>query len=98
MSHLRVKVLIKSHILTECQLDLVVIIDVSGRQSSQRLDDVKRFLIGIVESVDVSPDGTHMGLIIFSDRATTKLTLNNPVGKQKLLQVCYKFAAFQFMS
>uniref|UniRef100_A0A2K6EXK5 Matrilin 4 n=1 Tax=Propithecus coquereli TaxID=379532 RepID=A0A2K6EXK5_PROCO len=59
----------------EGHVDLVVLVDGSKSVRPQNFELVKRFVNQIVDFLDVSPDGTRVGLVQFSSRVRTEFPL-----------------------
>ncbi|XP_058033952.1 matrilin-4 [Ahaetulla prasina] len=57
-------------------IDLVMIIDGSKSVRPQNFELVKQFVKQIVDFLDVSPEGTHVGLVQYSSRVRTEFPLN----------------------
>lgn len=64
-----------------------MVIDVSSSQPQDKFGHLKTFLEGIINELDVSVNGTHVGLVTFSSSATTKVSLSHPSSKDVVLQV-----------
>ncbi|XP_069352084.1 matrilin-4 isoform X2 [Eulemur rufifrons] len=59
----------------EGHVDLVLLVDGSKSVRPQNFELVKRFVNQIVDFLDVSPDGTRVGLVQFSSRVRTEFPL-----------------------
>ncbi|XP_073324867.1 matrilin-4 [Pagrus major] len=57
-------------------IDLVLLIDGSKSVRPQNFELVKKFVNQVVDSLDVSPHGTRVGLIQYSSRVRTEFPLN----------------------
>ncbi|XP_039207253.1 matrilin-4 [Crotalus tigris] len=57
-------------------IDLVMVIDGSKSVRPQNFELVKQFVNQIVDFLDVSPQGTHVGLVQYSSRVRTEFPLN----------------------
>lgn len=56
-------------------MDLVLLVDGSKSVRPQNFELVKRFVNQIVDFLDVSPEGTRVGLVQFSSRVRTEFPL-----------------------
>lgn len=56
-------------------MDLVLLVDGSKSVRPQNFELVKRFVNQIVDFLDVSPEGTRIGLVQFSSRVRTEFPL-----------------------
>ncbi|XP_062058356.1 matrilin-4 isoform X1 [Lepus europaeus] len=59
----------------EGHVDLVLLVDGSKSVRPQNFELVKRFVTQIVDFLDVSPEGTRVGLVQFSSRVRTEFPL-----------------------
>lgn len=59
----------------EGHVDLVLLVDGSKSVRPQNFELVKRFVNQIVDFLDVSPEGTRVGLVQFSSRVRTEFPL-----------------------
>uniref|UniRef100_A0A3P8Q179 VWFA domain-containing protein n=1 Tax=Astatotilapia calliptera TaxID=8154 RepID=A0A3P8Q179_ASTCA len=57
-------------------IDLVLLIDGSKSVRPQNFELVKKFVNQVVDSLDVSPHGTRVGLVQYSSRVRTEFPLN----------------------
>uniref|UniRef100_A0A8C6SHF5 Matrilin 4 n=1 Tax=Neogobius melanostomus TaxID=47308 RepID=A0A8C6SHF5_9GOBI len=57
-------------------IDLVLVIDGSKSVRPQNFELVKKFVNQVVDSLDVSPHGTRVGLVQYSSRVRTEFPLN----------------------
>ncbi|KAM4692552.1 matrilin-4 [Rhinophrynus dorsalis] len=57
-------------------IDLVFVIDGSKSVRPQNFELVKQFVLKIVDSLDISVQGTHVGLVQYSSRVRTEFPLN----------------------
>ncbi|XP_068171504.1 matrilin-4 [Antennarius striatus] len=57
-------------------IDLVLLIDGSKSVRPQNFELVKKFVNQVVDSLDVSPQGTRVGLVQYSSRVRTEFSLN----------------------
>nr|KAF6422987.1 matrilin 4 [Rousettus aegyptiacus] len=77
----------------EGHVDLVLLVDGSKSVRPQNFELVKRFVNQIVDFLDVSPEGTRVGLVQFSSRVRTEFPLGRygtaAEVKQAVLEVEY---------
>nr|XP_025854507.1 matrilin-4 isoform X1 [Vulpes vulpes] len=64
-----------NHGCREGHVDLVLLVDGSKSVRPQNFELVKRFVNQIVDFLDVSPEGTRVGLVQFSSRVRTEFPL-----------------------
>lgn len=67
-------------------MDLVFVIDGSKSMGPANFELVKQFVIGIVESLDVSQTGAHVGLLQYSTKVRTEFTLSQHTSVQGIRQ------------
>jgi len=71
--------------LTVCQAaDVIFILDSSGSIGFDNFQKEKEFVAEIVESFDISPDKTHVGMIVFSSNAWIEFNLDTYSDKDSL--------------
>lgn len=58
------------------KVDLVFAMDSSGSISHREYIKQKRFVQLLTRKFKISPSGTHVGVVAYSDKATTKISLN----------------------
>ena len=56
-------------------MDIGIVVDVSGSLSKSAFLVQQAFLRGLGETLNIDPEGTHAGLVVFSERAITHLGL-----------------------
>lgn len=61
---------------TTSHVDLVLVIDGSKSVRPQNFELVKQFVTKIVDSLDISPQGTRVGVVQYSSRVRTEFDLN----------------------
>uniref|UniRef100_A0A671VBU4 Matrilin 2 n=1 Tax=Sparus aurata TaxID=8175 RepID=A0A671VBU4_SPAAU len=67
-------------------MDLVFVIDGSKSLGPANFERVKRFVNSIVDSLDISRTGTHVGLLQFSTKVRTEFTLGQYTTAQAIKQ------------
>ncbi|XP_035764692.1 collagen alpha-1(XII) chain-like [Neolamprologus brichardi] len=68
------------------KVDLVMLVDESGSISSNDFDQIKMFLVAIVNGLNIGPDAVQIGLTLFSTTPRTEWHLNTHQTKQSLLR------------
>lgn len=64
----------------ETPIDLGILIDGSDSVTKKNWPNMLEFVSSVVESFDISPSGTHIGLIVFSRDAEVPLYFNTLQG------------------
>ncbi|TNN02916.1 hypothetical protein fugu_010403 [Takifugu bimaculatus] len=67
-------------------MDLVFVIDGSKSMGPANFELVKHFVISIVESLNVSQTGSHVGLLQYSTKVRTEFTLRQHTSAQSIRQ------------
>ncbi|RUS70240.1 hypothetical protein EGW08_022000 [Elysia chlorotica] len=82
--------------LSVCQdraVDIVFVVDSSNSVGLDNFRKMKTFLISLVESLDIGPSSSRVGIIVFSDDATMVIrledTTNEAVLKSDILNIQY---------
>ena len=50
-------------------MDIGIIVDVSGSVTPSKFLTQQAFLRGLGKTLDIDPEGTHVGMVVFSDKA-----------------------------
>lgn len=61
---------------TATQADIVFVVDSSGSIGTENFDKIKIFLQGLVNGLDIDPDLTRVGLMLFNDVSTWQFKLD----------------------
>ncbi|ESN92083.1 hypothetical protein HELRODRAFT_104083 [Helobdella robusta] len=72
------------------QLDLMIVVDLSGSIRSDRFKYIQQLLIGIIRNLDLGQFMTRVGIIVFSDDAQLSIRLNDYWNMQDLITAIYK--------
>lgn len=72
---------------TATQADIVFVVDSSGSIGAENFEKVKVFLQGLVNSLDIDPDLTRVGLLLFNDQAKWEFELPTYGTKIEILKV-----------
>ncbi|XP_031559615.1 uncharacterized protein LOC116295812 isoform X2 [Actinia tenebrosa] len=69
--------------LLDCReiVDVAVLLDVSSSMEGQTMNIAKSFLNNLVNTLNISRYGAHIGLITFTHKATLKFTFKNALNK-----------------
>ena len=76
-------------LLTECQtrgIDLIFVLDSSGSVRASNFQNVRDFVANLVGQLEIGPDSTRVGLIIFASSAAVQFSLNTHQDNSSLLQ------------
>ncbi|WAR00541.1 CO6A4-like protein [Mya arenaria] len=63
--------------------DIVFVVDSSGSIGSANFDKLRFFLQGMVNSLDIDPDLTRVGLMLFNDKPQWQFKLGDPLVNNK---------------
>jgi collagen type VI alpha len=72
------------------EIDLVFILDASGSITLERMQYVRNFTVAIVESMNVGPTETRVGVVYFSTSATVAFTLDQHQSKGGVIKAITK--------
>ena len=63
--------------IAKCRIDLLLLVDISGSIKQAAFDNMTEFLKNFVTDsrLNVGPEGTNIGLILFSELAKTEVNL-----------------------
>lgn len=67
--------------------DIILVVDSSGSIGTENFDKVRNFLKDLVNSLDIDPSLTRVGLMLFNDKATWQFKLNRYGDKFEMLKV-----------
>ena len=70
-------------------IDLAFVLDSAGTVYRERWHYVTRFVINIVQQLDVGPNRTRVSVIIWSDTAHVAFELNQFTSRQDVIQVTF---------
>lgn len=70
----------------EAVADIVFLVDGSWSIGTENFQQVRDFLVSLVESFDVGPDKVRIGMVQYSTNAYTEFLLNTYTDKQDILQ------------
>ena len=63
-------------------MDIVFVLDVSGSIRSERFKFVENMTLDIIDGLEIGSTKTRVGVIVYSDSASTVLRLNDFYAKQ----------------
>ena len=77
--------------ITACdgRADVVFVVDSSGSIRENRFAMLMDYVRNVTKLLEVSPDRTRVGLVTFSDRATTEFNLNTYSSKEDIMQALH---------
>jgi len=74
----------------QCQAtkaDIVFVVDSSGSIGNENFDKLRQFLEAMINRLDVDPDLTRVGLMLFSDKITWQFKIEEQLTKESILKV-----------
>ncbi len=71
-------------------LEIVILLDGSKSLGDEGFNELKKFVKKTIDSYDVSPPGTHIALVEFSDQATVKIPLTKSFDPEVLKELVDK--------
>ena len=71
-------------------LEIVILLDGSKSLGDEGFNELKKFVKKTIDSYDVSPQGTHIAVVEFSDQATVKIPLTKSFNPDVLKELVDK--------